>query len=509
MQNDELEPNGPDAPYAHLLAMAREVQLLQSSAALLSWDQETFMPPEGAAHRAKQLALLARLAHERVAGAEFAGLLDEAAAAPTDPAAAVNLRELRRLHERAVRVPPGLVAELAETTSLAQGEWAAARAASDFARFAPWLEKLLQLSRRRAECLGWPAGGEAWDALAEDFEPGMTAQQIAPLFASLRGPLGELVRELRERGQEPDTALLAPAVPVAAQERLARLVAEQLGFDFARGRMDLSTHPFTTSTCSRDVRFTSRFRADHVLDGLGSTMHEVGHGLYEQGLPPTHEGTPLGETVSLGIHESQSRLWENHVGRSREFWEWCTPHLQRVLGNPTPPLTAEAVWRAANVVRPDFIRVEADEATYNLHIAVRFELELALLRGDLEVAGLPAAWNAGYREHLGLEVPDDRRGCLQDVHWSCGMFGYFPTYTLGNLYGAQIFEAATRALPGLPDAIAGGRFALLRDWLGEQVHAQGSRFTAAELCERVCGGPLGADAYLRYLGTKLRAVYRL
>lgn len=500
------------SPYAQLLDLAREVALLESTAAVLQWDQETMMPPRGVEHRARQLALLARLVHEKATAPAFADALARCERDPdaaADGVAAANVRELRRAHDRITKVPAALVTELAETTSLAQHAWAEARQASDFARFRPWLEKIVALQRRRADCLGWPADGEPFDALLEDYEPRMTARELHAIFTPLRARLTALLGDLQDNGTPPDARFLEVRIPIEAQEALVREVVAALGFDFERGRLDRSTHPFSTGFHSTDVRITTRFRDDNVLDALGSTMHEAGHGMYEQGLLPEHAGTPLGAAVSLGIHESQSRLWENQVGRSRAFWTWCQPVLQRCCGAAARGFTADELFGAANLVTPDFIRVEADEVTYHLHIMVRFRIELALLRGDLAPRDVPGEWNRLYHEFLGLRVPDDRRGCLQDVHWSCGMLGYFPTYTLGDLYAAQLFGAARRTLPDLEGQLARGELAPLKKWLNDEVHAHGQRYPAAELCRRATGESLSAAPFLDYLEAKSRSVYRL
>jgi carboxypeptidase Taq len=280
-----------------------------------------------------------------------------------------------------------------------------------------------------------------------------------------------------------------------------------MGFDFERGRIDPTVHPFCSGSHPGDVRITTRYAKDKFFDALGSTMHEAGHGLYEQGLPVEHNGTPLGNAVSLGIHESQSRMWENFVGRSRPFWKWCLPELQKAFGDAISHVTLDDAYQGMNLVRPDFIRVEADEATYNLHIMVRFELERALMSGDLAPADLPHEWNRRYKEYLGVDVPDDARGCLQDVHWSAGLLGYFPTYTLGNLYAAQLFEKALEDIPDLYDSFAEGDFSPLKTWLNTNVHEHGSRYLPAELCERVTGKPLGAEPLLRHLNDQLRPLY--
>ncbi len=499
------------AAYAELISWAREVHLLDSTAAVLAWDRETHLPPGGVEHRARQLASLATLAHGVATRAGVGDLLDAAAEDPAtadpDSLGAANLRELRRDHARRVRVPAALVSELAETTSLAQHHWAIARSNSDFGRFAPWLERVVDLQRRRAECLRTNPSGKLWDALADGFEPGLLAVDVERLFAGLRPRLTALVGELQASGRSPDAAVSRVQLPIEAQEAFVRFVAEQIGFDFKRGRLDRSTHPFCSGFHSGDVRLTTRFHEADFLDALGSTMHEAGHGIYEQGLDPEQTGTPGGETVSLGLHESQSRLWENHVGRSRAFWEWCQPHLRRFFGNALDDYDADTLFGAANVVAPSLIRVEADEATYDLHVMLRFELELALLQGDLEVEGLPTAWNDRYRTYLGIEVPDDARGCLQDVHWSCGLFGYFPTYTLGNLYAAQWIEAARAELGDIDSLLRRGEFAPLRAWLNQQIHQHGRRYTPAELGQRITGSKLSPDTFLAYLEDKTRGLH--
>ncbi|MBX3464190.1 MAG: carboxypeptidase M32 [Planctomycetes bacterium] len=495
------------AAYDSLLAHLRETHLLTGAAALLAWDQETGMPPGAGDERARQLALLARLQHERRTEPRVGEWLATCERDPDgDADRAANLRELRRDFDRARRLPAALVEELAATESRAQLAWVAARAASDFAAFRPWLERMVDLQRQKADCLREP-GHPRWDALADGFEPGMTAAGLRPLFAALRPRLTAL-RERLAGGTPPADALARRQVDEARQEAFVRAVVAAMGFDFHRGRLDRSAHPFCTNT-GGDVRLTTRFRRDHVLDALGSAMHEAGHGLYEQGLAPAHRGTPLGEPVSLGVHESQSRLWENHVGRAHAFWQWCWPLAERHLGAAVAGFAAEAAFAAANRVEPGLIRVEADEATYDLHVLVRFELEQDLLDGDLAVADLPARWNELYRAQLGVEVPDDRRGCLQDVHWACGLFGYFPTYTLGNLYAAQLAAAADRALGGLAPWLARGEFQPLREWLRENVHRHGRRLPPAELCQRATGAPLSAESFLAHLERKLPTVYGL
>ncbi|MDZ4832068.1 MAG: carboxypeptidase M32 [Phycisphaerae bacterium] len=500
-------------PYQQLVDRARESSLLSSTGAILGWDQETMMPDGGLDLRSKQLAQLARMAHELTTDprvGEWLAACEADAGLTRDPTSvtAVNVREIRRSYDRATKLPSSLVEEFAQVTSIAQHEWAEARKANDFARFRPHLERIVGLLRKRAECFGWNrSGGEAWDALADEYEPGSTAKDVEAVFVPLRERLARLVSELLTKGKAPPSAFNESPVPIEHQERFAKMVTERLGFDFKRGRLDCSTHPFCGGSHCNDVRMTSRYSERCVNDGLGSAMHETGHGMYEQGLLYEHVGTPMGEAISLGIHESQSRMWENQVGRSRAFWTWAMKELPSFAGDSVKRFSLDEFYGAANVVEPGFIRVDADEATYNLHVMIRFEIERAVLRGDLEVAGIPSVWNRMYKEYLGLDVPDDRRGCLQDIHWSMGSMGYFPTYTLGNLYAAQFFEAALKAMPDLPEQFARGDFTALKSWLNTNIHAQGKRYLAKDLCKVVTGWPLSAEPLMRHLEGKLRPLY--
>jgi len=506
--------------YADLCALGRERATLHSVAALLGWDQETYMPPAGGAARADQQALLAGLLHERATDPRVGDLLIACEGGGLDDRQAACVREIRRDYERATRLPRSLVEELARAGSGAQEAWKAARRDNDFAAFAPWLTRMVELSRQKATCLGFGEGGEAYDALLDEYEPGATAAQIESVFTPLGRALAELVGEIADAPSPPDDAPLTVHAPTAAQDALGRHVLGAIGFDLAAGRLDVTTHPFCEGLAPGDTRLTTRYDEAYWPGALFGTMHEAGHGMYEQGLPKsaTHAGpegedvplfgTPLADAISLGIHESQSRMWENFVGRSHAFWRWLLPEAGRLV----PALgdhDVDAVYRAVNIVRPTLIRVEADEGTYNLHVMLRFELERAMIAGDLAVADLPGAWNERFEQLLGLAVPDDARGCLQDVHWSFGLFGYFPTYTLGNLYAAQLWEAISTANPDLDAQLASGSFAPLRGWLNEHVHAHGRRYRAWELCERVTGRPLEARPLLDWLSGKLRAVHGL
>lgn len=509
---ERLANAGTRKAYEALIEHAREASLLGGTASLLGWDQETGMPRLAAAHRGKQRAQLARLVHEMRTDARVDGWLatceaDPACTADPTAVAAVNVRELRRDYDRSRKLPTSLVEALARASSAGLEAWKAARACSEFPQFVPALEQILALNRDKAACLGWPADGEPWDALADAYEPGITAREVDRVFGELAPRLVSLVGRIAATGRQPATVDLA--APIEVQRRFVAKVIGHFGFDFDRGRLDISTHPFCSGSHPSDVRLTTRFREDDASDALGSTLHECGHGLYEQGLLEEHNGTPMGSAISLGIHESQSRMWENQVGRSRAFWTWCAPVAGEMLGKGAKAIDPEAAYRAANRVEPSFIRVEADEATYNLHILLRFGLERALIKGDLAAKDLPAAWNERFQRSLGLAVPDDARGCLQDIHWAMSLFGYFPTYTLGNLYAAQLYDQARTELPGLEDDFAHGQFARLRRWLAEQVHAHGKRYGAGELCRRITGRPVSAGPLLGYLEGKLVPLYGL
>jgi carboxypeptidase Taq len=493
--------------YDKFIALVREIGQLDTIAQLLDWDSETCMPPNGLAVRADQLALMATLAHERRSSKPLGDLLAQLEGSPLDPVQTTNVRELRRLYDRAVKVPAQLVQQIAHATTLAKDAWGKAREASDFAAFAPHLEELLRLKRQVADLLGYQK--ERYDALMDDFEPGLTTAEVAAIFASLRRPLAEFVRLLNESRHQPDVSILKRHFPRDAQERFSRRMADAIGFDFTSGRIDVSKHPFCSGMGPGDVRLTTRYYENFFNASVFGVLHEAGHGLYEQGLDPKHVYTPAGQSVSLGIHESQSRLWENLIGRSRPFWEGVYPECQKAFPQALGNVPLDAFYAAINRVGPSLIRVEADEVTYNLHIILRFELERAMLDGTLAVKDVPAAWNEKMQDLLGVTPPNDREGCLQDIHWSMGIFGYFPTYALGNLYAAQFFEAAQEAIPDLTARIRRGDLATLRGWLRANIHVHGQRFRATELVQRVTGRPLSTEPFLRYIRAKFAPIYGL
>lgn len=485
----------------------REIGVLESVQALLDWDQETHMPPNGLAARAEQMALLAETAHRRLTDPRLGELLGRLEGRTDDSAAATNVREIRRRHDRAVKVPAELVARIARVSSLAKDAWQKARAESKYPLFAPHLAELLALKREVAERIGF--FDEPYDALLDEYEPGIRTRDVAAVFADLRGPLADFVRRLMGAPRPPDDSVIHRHFPRNAQEPLARRLAEAIGFDFKSGRLDVSAHPFCSAMSSGDVRMTTRYHEDFLSPSLFGVLHEAGHGLYEQGLPAQHLFTPAGQAASLGIHESQSRTWENLVGRGRAFWEYAYPLAREQFPAVLGDVPAEAFVAAVNRVQPSLIRVEADEVTYNLHIILRFELEREMMNGRLAVNDIPTRWNQMMKTYLDVTPPDDREGCLQDIHWSLGAFGYFPTYALGNLYAAQFFEAAEHEISDLKTCIRRGEFRPLLDWLRAKIHVHGQRYRAAELVAGVTGRPLSVRPFLEYLHGKFEPIYGL
>jgi carboxypeptidase Taq len=493
--------------YAALCRREKDRATLASAASLLGWDERTYLPPKGQGFRGEQLALLARLVHEHLTAPTTGDLLAraEAESYPRDSLEAANLRGIRRVYDRAVKVPTALVEALARATSAGQNAWEQAKKNNDFASFRPYLKTILDLKRQEAQAVGFAE--HPYDALLDEFEPGARTRELTAVFAELRQDLVPLIAAIQQSGIKQPVEILQRHYPAEKQELLCKMVAIHLGFDPEAGRLDVTVHPFCSGIGPGDVRLTTRYNERAFTESFFGTLHEAGHGMYEQNLDPDQFGLPAGTACSLGIHESQSRLWENFVGRSRAFWDYAWGPTKRHFPDTLTEVSPEQFHAAINAVRPSFIRIEADEATYNLHIILRFELEQALLSGDLPVADVPNAWNERFTKMFGLEVPSDREGCLQDVHWSAGLVGYFPTYTLGNLYAAQFMDRARQDLGDLDADFARGDFARLRGWLIEKIHRQGQRFTATELCQRVTGRPLSTQPLLRYLRTKFREAY--
>jgi carboxypeptidase Taq len=495
--------------YEELIGRVREHSLLGSCASVLGWDERTYMPRRGSSHRAEQMALLARLGHEMFTAPEIGKLLVEVegsgAVKEAESVPAANVREIRRAYDRAVKLSKELVEEIARVTTRAQQVWQEARQANDFAAFQPWLEKVVHLKRQEAEAIGYTEA--PYDALLDEYEPGATTAEITRVFAELRRDLVPLVGAIMASGRRPRRELLERDYPVDRQQAFGQEAAAAIGFDFEAGRLDRTTHPFCSGIGPGDCRITTRYNLNHFNESFFGILHEAGHGIYEQGLDPKEYGTPAGSPASLGIHESQSRLWENQVGRSEAFWAHWFPRARQVFPEALRDVRSEDFVFAINEVRPSFIRVEADEATYNLHILLRFELEQSLVKGDLKPADVPGAWNEKFRHSFQLTPPTDAQGCLQDIHWSMGGLGYFPTYTLGNLYAAQFTEQARQDLGDLDAAFRQGRYEPLKAWLNEKIHHPGQRYRAADLCRRVTGRPLTHQPLLKYLRAKYAPLY--
>ncbi len=444
-------PSSDEQIFQRVSDHGRRISLLGTIEELLGWDERTMMPPAGAEHRAEQVTLLAGLVHERRTDAQFGSWLDQLAESPlaADPHsdAGCTIRQLRRQYHKKTKLPKPLVEELARTAVLGQQAWVEARKQNDFASFRPWLEKMVALKRQEAEALGYAE--HPYDALLDDYEPDERTANVARVLGEFRDALVVLVDKIRSASRRPNGELLQRNYPVQQQEAFGRQAAARIGFDFQRGRLDVTTHPFCAGLGPNDCRITTRYNPRFFNEAFFGILHEAGHGIYDQGLRTDWYGLPPGEAVSLGIHESQSRFWENFVGRSEPFWRHFYPETQRQFPEALGDVALPDFYFAVNDVRPSLIRVEADEATYNLHILVRFELEQDLLTGDLPVADLPGAWKEKYHDYLAIEPPSDALGVLQDIHWSAGLIGYFPTYALGNLYAAQWFAQANADLGGL------------------------------------------------------------
>ena len=487
-----------------------ELSDISRSAALLSWDQQTMMPPRGAAVRAEQLATLGRIAHERFTSPEIGRLLEELEGFEAEHEygsfEASLIRVTRRDWQKACKVPAELRAEMSRSSSLAHPVWVEARKNDDYASFLPALQKNLDLRRRYVECFEGDFD-EPYDAVLDDYERGMKAAEVRRLFDYVKEHQSALVKQVADAPPVPPPA--AQTFPLELQRQFELEVVRRFGYDESAWRLDPTVHPFASGAGIQDIRITTRYFEGN-LDGLFATMHESGHGLYEHQVDPSLERSPLARGASLGMHESQSRMWENLVGRSLPFWRFFFPRLQELFPDAFAGYDTERWYRQVNTVEPSLIRVEADEATYNLHIILRFEIEQELLDGSLPLERLPEEWNRRVWDYLGIEVPDNRRGVLQDTHWAGGAIGYFPTYALGNLISAQIWERVLADLPGLYDDFERGEFGALREWLREHLHRFGRKFTPSETLELVVGTPtIDPEPYVRYLREKIAGIYGL
>ncbi len=508
-------PKGTQRTAENRLAELRqrllEISDLNAAGAVLGWDQATYMPKGGSASRARQGATLSRLAHERFTDPAMGRLLDDlggyAGNLPDDADDARIIRVARRDYEKAIKVPAEFVAQWTELGSASYDAWTRARPANDFAAMRPYLEKVLDFSRRYAEYLG-PSEHIA-DPLIDNLDEGMTVASVRALFTQLRSKLVPIVRAIA--GQPvADDSCLRRTFPEARQLEFSKLAIRRFGYDFERGRLDKTHHPFCTRFAAGDVRITTRVKEDHLGEALFSTLHEAGHALYEQGVESKYEGTGLGSGTSMGVHESQSRLWENVVGRSRGFWQHFYPLLRDTFPEQLGKVPLETFHRAINKVERSLIRTDADEVTYNLHVMLRFDLELALLEGRLKVGDLPEAWRARFKADFGIAPPDDRDGCLQDVHWYAGTVGgAFQSYTIGNILSAQFFAAALKAHPQIPEEMSKGEFATLHGWLRKRLYRHGRKYGPDEIVRRATGKGMSIAPYVAYLRGKYGELYTL
>ncbi|MHB8636991.1 MAG: carboxypeptidase M32 [Fimbriimonadaceae bacterium] len=480
-----------------------DINALTSAVSIMSWDQQTYMPSGGAAARAEHLGILSRLAHEQFTADETGKLIDLSAASADGDDRAM-LRRVKRDFELATKIPADLVAEKSRLATLAHEEWVHARANNDFKGFSPTLERMFEIARLEANYLGFK--DHMYDALLDQYEEGATAADVRAMFETLKGPLSQLVRDI-VAASPPDDSGLYGDWDTGKQRAFTEMLVKAIGFDMDRGRQDTAPHPFCTGWSVGDIRLTTRFKT-YLGSAIFGSLHEAGHGMYEQGSPVDWDRTPLAGGVSLGLHESQSRLWENIVGRSQAFWSHFLPQLQAAF----PAIggySIDSFYRAINKVQPSFIRVEADEVTYNLHVLVRFELECDLLTGALKISELPQAWNDKYEAYLGIRPSTDSEGCLQDVHWSGGMIGYFPTYSMGNLLSYQIWNTLKKDIPNVDELMSRGECAPILQWLQKKIYRMGRKVSPKELVLQVTGKPMGSEDYLQGLTSKYRELYAL
>ncbi len=488
--------------YTSLLQKAAD---LHSAAAVLEWDQETYMPPKGAEARGRQLATLASQAHDILTSEQLENTLKELSTrSDLDETQQANVRLSLKDLEKNKKLPSAFVEAMSKQTSECFNAWIAARKKNDYSLFAPSLKKMIALKQEQARLYGYT--GHPYDALLDDYEPGATVAMLEGVFAKIKNELPGLLARIKAVPQVSNDCFHAN-FPRQQQWDFSIDVLKAMGYDMEAGRQDYAEHPFTTSFSSNDVRITTRVDEHNYASLLWSTIHEGGHALYEQGLPEAQYGLPLGAAASLGIHESQSRLWENCVGRGYSMWQHFYPVLQRYFPEQLNEVSVDTFFKAMNRVEPSLIRTEADEVTYHFHVMIRYEIEKGLMEGSVDPETLPQVWNSMYEKYLGVTPPDDVKGILQDVHWSHGSFGYFPTYSLGSFYAAQFFMQAHKAIPGLDELLAMGDMAPLLHWLREHIHRYGRQYTSEELCERVTGERLNTAYFMQYIADKHTKVY--
>ncbi len=500
--------------YAKLVEISKRNALLNSIGLLLEWDQETYLPQGAISERSSQIEEMTALIHKQKTSKSFAkalsALINLDSGRILDPTLTPEqqsaLREWRREYLRSVKLPGSFVKKFANLTALGTHKWASAKEQNNFAEFLPTLKKIVEMSRKKCDLLGYK--DHPYDALLDLYEPEMTTAILTPLFEKLKVGLTLLLKRITAKEQVKCDFLQATFAP-HTQLEFGRVLLKAMGFDPKTSRLDQSSHPFCTGINAKDTRMTTRIHPSFLLSNIFSVVHEGGHGLYNMGLPEEHFGMPLGEQVSLGIDESQSRWWETRIGRSYPFWQYFLPILQNFFPDELKKVTLEEFYKAVNCVRPSFIRVEADEVTYSLHIIVRYELEKGMIEGSIKPAEIPEAWNAKMKEYLGIVPPSDKEGCLQDIHWGMGGIGYFPTYTLGNLYAAQFFAAFEKEHANWKTKVAGGDLAFIREWLRTNIHQFGKQYSPNELVKRISGGPISEKPFLEYLEGKFKVIYNL
>lgn len=495
--------------YERLHAISRDTRLLRSISNLLDWDQETYMPPMASGIRGEQLKLLAGIIHKGQVSSTFTNALSKLINIQTGKVKADSLssaqkaalKEWRKDYLQAKALPKRFVEDFAKLTSQSMHIWHHAKKQNAFNQFAPFLEKIIEMSRQKADLLGYKK--HPYNALLDNYEPGMTIAEYDPLFSQLRVSIVKLLKKIMAT-QKVDDSFLFGKFPEEQQWRFNQVLLKGLHYDLNKGRIDQSGHPFSSAAHPTDSRITTHIHTDSLMSNIFAVLHETGHALYEMGLPAEQYGSPLGEPVSLGIHESQSRWWETRIGHSKAFWKYYLPILQEHFKDQLKGVSLDKFYQAINKVTPSFIRIEADEVTYSLHVILRYELEKALIEGSLKVRDIPIAWNEKMRELLGIVPSSNSEGCLQDIHWSMGAFGYFPTYTLGNLYGAHMFEAFEKEHKDWEKRVAQGDLLFIKEWLNTNVHQHGKRYSSLELLKRITGKPFTADAYIKYLGGKFK-----
>lgn len=498
--------------YKQLHEISTHAQIISSVISILDWDQETYMPPGSAAFRSLQLEAMAGIHHEARTSKKFVNALSklvdiesgEIIAKGLSPEQNAALQLWHRDYKIEVALPKSFVEEFAKLTSQTIIVWRDAKKRNAFHQFAPFLDRVVSMVREKADLIGYK--DHPYDALLDHYEPYMTTKEVAHVFSALKKPIAALVKKIAKAKQMDDHFLFGK-FPQAKQLAFAKRLLIDMGFDMSKGRLDLSAHPFSSSPHPTDSRVTTRIHASSLMSNLSAALHEGGHSLYAMGLPIEHYGSPLGDAISLGVHESQSRWWETRIGQSKPFWKHYLPLLQKEFGGPLSNVSLETFYKAINKVEPSFIRVEADEVTYPLHVILRFELECALIEGKLKVREIPEAWNAGMKEHLGITPKNDTEGCLQDIHWPMGGFGYFPTYALGNMYAAHLFEKFEKDHPNWAKRVSQGELTFIKDWLAQAVYQHGRRYSSKDLLKKSTGKPFSSDAYIQYLTKKYNDIY--